>query len=135
MRYLLWLKETDLSQINHVGGKNASLGEMIQNLSKNWLGQKSIPDLLYKARKLYPAQVPENIKPKAILVPHAGLQYSGLCAASAYLSNDPLLLGSLKGQDVGKVFIILTIIYGCVVELGIRLFGLSSVFSLSSLFS
>ena len=34
MRYLLWLKETDLSQINHVGGKNASLGEMIQNLSK-----------------------------------------------------------------------------------------------------
>ena len=59
---------------------------MIQNLSKNWLGQKSIPDLLYKARKLYPAQVPENIKPKAILVPHAGLQYSGLCAASAYLS-------------------------------------------------
>ena len=57
-----------------------------------------------------------------------------LFAASAYLSNDPLLLGSLKGQDVGKVFIILTIIYGCVVELGIRLFGLSSVFSLSSLF-
>lgn len=34
MKYLLWLKETDLSQINHVGGKNASLGEMIQNLSK-----------------------------------------------------------------------------------------------------
>ena len=33
MAYLLWLKETDLSQINHVGGKNASLGEMLQNLS------------------------------------------------------------------------------------------------------
>ena len=55
-------------------------------ISKSWMGQRSIPDLLYEAGKLYPAQTPENIKPKAILVPHAGLQYSGLCAASAYLS-------------------------------------------------
>ena len=58
-----------------------------------------------------------------------------LFAASAYMSNDPLLLGSLKGQDVGKIFIIITILYGCLAELAIRLFSLPSVFSLSYIFS
>ncbi len=28
-----WLEETDLSEVSHVGGKNASLGEMISNFS------------------------------------------------------------------------------------------------------
>jgi hypothetical protein len=37
-----------------------------------------------------------------------------LFAASAYLSREPLLLGSLKGQDVGKALITLLIIIGVV---------------------
>jgi len=35
-----------------------------------------------------------------------------LYAASAYLSREPLLLGSLKGQDYGKMLIIITIVFG-----------------------
>ena len=35
-------------------------------------------------------------------------------AASAYLSNDPEQLGSLKGQDVGKVIAAVLLIVGCV---------------------
>jgi hypothetical protein len=37
-----------------------------------------------------------------------------LYAASAYLSQEPKILGSLKGQDVGKGFIIIMIIVGTV---------------------
>jgi hypothetical protein len=37
-----------------------------------------------------------------------------LFAASAYLSKDPKLLGSLKGQDVGKFIFILVILFGAV---------------------
>ncbi len=33
-----------------------------------------------------------------------------LYAASAYLSREPLLLGSLKGQDLGKALIMILII-------------------------
>jgi hypothetical protein len=40
-----------------------------------------------------------------------------LYAASAYLSKDPLLLGSLKGQDWGKLIAIMAIIVGVVVQL------------------
>lgn len=35
-------------------------------------------------------------------------------AASAYLAKEPMLLGSLKGQDVGKAFVMLMIILGCI---------------------
>ena len=35
-----------------------------------------------------------------------------LYAASAYLSREPRLLGSLKGQDVGKLVLILGILLG-----------------------
>jgi hypothetical protein len=35
-----------------------------------------------------------------------------LYAASAYLSRDPLLLGSLKGQDIGKAALIVVIVLG-----------------------
>jgi hypothetical protein len=37
-----------------------------------------------------------------------------LYAASAYLSRDPLLLGSLKGQDIGKAFMIIVLLLGAV---------------------
>jgi len=35
-----------------------------------------------------------------------------LYAASAYLSREPMLLGSLKGQDVGKAFVMVIIVVG-----------------------
>jgi len=38
-----------------------------------------------------------------------------LYAASAYLSRDPLMLGTLKGQDVGKVIITSVLVFGAVV--------------------
>jgi hypothetical protein len=37
-----------------------------------------------------------------------------LYAASAYLSREPLLLGSLKGQDIGKIFLMVVIILGTI---------------------
>lgn len=40
-------------------------------------------------------------------------------AASAYLSNEPMLLGSLKGQDAGKVVMMVSIVLGTVLELAI----------------
>ncbi|MBL7085496.1 MAG: hypothetical protein ISS28_00140 [Candidatus Cloacimonetes bacterium] len=40
-----------------------------------------------------------------------------LFAASAYLSNEPAQLGSLKGQDVGKAIIIITFLAGIVLEM------------------
>ena len=40
-----------------------------------------------------------------------------LYAASAYLSREPLLLGSLKGQDYGKMVILLTLVVGSVLLL------------------
>jgi hypothetical protein len=39
-----------------------------------------------------------------------------LFAASAYLSKEPKLLGSLKGQDVGKALILIAILVGIVLE-------------------
>lgn len=39
-----------------------------------------------------------------------------LYAASAYLSREPMLLGSLKGQDWGKILIFVTIVLGVVLE-------------------
>ena len=40
-----------------------------------------------------------------------------LYAASAYLSREPMLLGSLKGQDYGKVMIFGAIVVGVILEL------------------
>ncbi len=40
-----------------------------------------------------------------------------LYAASAYLSKEPMLLGSLRGQDWGKILIFVTIILGVTLEL------------------
>ncbi|MBN2465674.1 fibronectin type III domain-containing protein [candidate division WOR-3 bacterium] len=50
-----------------------------------------------------------------------------LYAASAYLSREPLLLGSLKGQDYGKIIIL------AIVVLGSALLLLSGISALSSL--
>lgn len=40
-----------------------------------------------------------------------------LYAASAYLSKDPLLLGSLKGQDWGKLLVIASIVIGVILQI------------------
>lgn len=58
-----------------------------------------------------------------------------LFAASAYLSQDPLLLGSLKGQDVGKMLIIFAILYGCLSEFLIQFLGFPAALSITSLFA
>jgi len=39
-----------------------------------------------------------------------------LYAASAYLSREPMLLGSLKGQDIGKAFLLLVILLGSILS-------------------
>ena len=39
-----------------------------------------------------------------------------LYAASAYLSGEPKLVGSLKGADIMKIVIIATVLVGCVLE-------------------
>jgi hypothetical protein len=56
-----------------------------------------------------------------------------LFAASAYLSKDPKLLGSLKGQDVGKLIFLLVILVGVVLLtlnsiLGVNLPNLATIF-------
>jgi hypothetical protein len=51
-----------------------------------------------------------------------------LFAASAYLSKEPKLLGSLKGQDIGKAIILVAIILGLLLET----FG---IWQLSNLFT
>lgn len=46
-----------------------------------------------------------------------------LYAASAYISKDPLMVGSIKGQDIVKLIIIILIVVGIVLEtLGIKAF-------------
>ena len=50
-----------------------------------------------------------------------------LFAASAYLSKEPRLLGSLKGQDFGKAIAILFIILGVLLQTLISLTGSESV--------
>jgi len=48
-------------------------------------------------------------------------------AASAYLSNDPKLLGSIKGQDVGKFLFLLAILVGVILA-SAGIFDLSQFF-------
>jgi hypothetical protein len=50
-----------------------------------------------------------------------------LYAASAYLSREPLLLGSLKGQDYGKMVILATVILGSVLILLSKFPGLAAL--------
>jgi hypothetical protein len=50
-----------------------------------------------------------------------------LFAASAYLSREPKLLGSLKGQDIGKAIILVAIIIGVLLET-FNIFQLSNFF-------
>jgi len=51
-----------------------------------------------------------------------------LFAASAYLSREPKLLGSLKGQDVGKGVLLIAIIIGLLMET-FNIWNFSSLFS------
>ena len=57
-----------------------------------------------------------------------------LFAASAYLSGEPRLLGSLKGQDIGKAIMILAIIFGSVIQILISYGYLPETVSLVQLF-
>jgi hypothetical protein len=51
-----------------------------------------------------------------------------LFAASAYLSREPKLLGSLKGQDIGKAVILAALVVGIVMET-LRLWQISNYFA------
>ena len=51
-----------------------------------------------------------------------------LFAASAYLSKEPKLLGSLKGQDIGKGVILIAILIGLLMEI-FNIWDFSSLFS------
>lgn len=51
-----------------------------------------------------------------------------LFAASAYLSREPRLLGSLKGQDIGKGVILVALIIGVILET-LNIWQFSSLFS------
>ena len=51
-----------------------------------------------------------------------------LFAASAYLSGEPKLLGSLKGQDMGKGLILIAIVIGLILET-FGIWELSQIFS------
>jgi len=53
-----------------------------------------------------------------------------LFAASAYLSREPKLLGSLKGQDLGKAVIIIALLIGFVIQI-FSLFDFATLFSVS----
>lgn len=57
-----------------------------------------------------------------------------LFAASAYLSREPTLLGSLKGQDAGKAFIMAAILAGCFLEFLVSFGWLSTSFSIVEFF-
>ena len=49
-------------------------------------------------------------------------------AASAYLSGEPDQLGSLRGQDVGKVVVAVTLLFGCCVATAASAFGPDNIF-------
>jgi hypothetical protein len=51
-----------------------------------------------------------------------------LFAASAYLSHEPKQLGSLKGQDLGKLIFILALVIGVIIQV-------SGIYDFSSLFN
>ncbi|MEO0073345.1 MAG: fibronectin type III domain-containing protein [candidate division WOR-3 bacterium] len=58
-----------------------------------------------------------------------------LYAASAYLSREPLLLGSLKGQDYGKMIVLLVIVLGSVCLLLSKIPALGSLTRVAELFA
>jgi len=58
-----------------------------------------------------------------------------LFAASAYLSGEPRLLGSLKGQDVGKAIMIVAVLVGVVVQILISYEQLPESLSVARLFA
>jgi hypothetical protein len=58
-----------------------------------------------------------------------------LFAASAYLSGEPRLLGSLKGQDVSKAIMIISIMVGSVIQILISYGHLPESMSVAKLFN
>jgi hypothetical protein len=53
-----------------------------------------------------------------------------LFAASAYLSREPKLLGSLKGQDLGKIAIIAALLIGFIIQ-ALGIFNFANLFNVS----
>ena len=80
----------------------------------------------------HPSVAPGTARPAQLPFFVAACDYTligeELFAASAYLSKDPKLLGSLKGQDVGKALFILGILVG-VILISLKIFDISFVFN------
>lgn len=50
-------------------------------------------------------------------------------AASAYLSGEPDQLGSLRGQDIGKIVVAVGLLLGCLIATGLEMAGPESMFA------
>lgn len=67
-----------------------------------------------------PARIPRRNYLSLLLVCDYTLIGEELYAASAYLSNEPMLLGTLKGQDIAKLtFMLVLILFTILALLGI----------------
>lgn len=78
------------------------------NLSSGWFPhnkeklKSNIEDLFIQAKQYFDCEV-KSPSIKALFVPHAGYEYSGICAASAYRK---LLNNNLKNNLINKVIIL-----------------------------
>ena len=85
----------------------------LNHLPEGWYGvskkgvavKQRVLKLLNEAKKKFPVKSPLKHTSKAIIVPHAGWDYSGLCAASGYLS---FLNTELKPNLETKLVILLS---------------------------
>ena len=77
--YLKWLHEVELSDIDTVGGKNASLGEMIQNLEPLGI---SVPGGFVVTVASYEAFIEHNVLDQKIRDIVAGLCTNGQTGAA-----------------------------------------------------
>lgn len=85
---------------------------IFNKLGSGWYN-KNIVDLLKESREKYNSNILHTLI-KAIIVPHAGLKYSGLCAAASYSST---LNSNLDQNHNIKRIVILGTWHSCSVEL------------------
>ena len=85
---------------------------IFNKLDSGWYNE-NIVDLLKESREKYKSNILHTLI-KAIIVPHAGLKYSGLCAAASYSST--LNLNLDPNHNIKRVVIFGTW-HSCSVEL------------------
>lgn len=85
---------------------------IFNTLDSGWYNE-NIVDLLKESREKYNSNILHKLI-KAIIVPHAGLKYSGLCAAASYSST---LNSNLDPNHTIKRIVILGTWHSCSVEM------------------